>query len=432
MSEKTSVLDKVDPKIAESIRLELERQTYNLVLIASENYISDAVREVQASVMTNKYAEGYPNNRYYSGCEFVDAVEILAVDRCKTLFGAEYANVQAHSGTQANMAVYFAVLEPGDMLMGMDLAHGGHLSHGSHVSFSGKLYRVISYGVDRDREVIDYEQVSKLAKEHHPKLIVAGASSYPRLIDFKAFGRIAQEVGAYLMVDMAHIAGLVAADVHPSPVPYAEFITSSTHKTLRGPRGGLILAKEEFGRILDKQIFPGIQGGPLMHVIAAKAVAFKEALSESFRAYQNQVALNAKTLADELKKHGFRLVSGGTDNHLILVNLTETGLTGLEAESILDKAGISVNKNSIPFDTRKPSITSGIRIGTAAVTTRGMREGEMAVIAKYISQALSHGDDKALLKRIQGEVRDLCQKFPLFQNTPNLTGDLLGSNTSWI
>jgi len=432
MNEKTSVLDRVDPKIAESIRLELERQTYNLVLIASENYISDAVREVQASVMTNKYAEGYPDNRYYSGCDFVDTVEILAVDRCKTLFRAEYANVQPHSGTQANMAVYFSVLEPGDTLMGMDLAHGGHLSHGCHVSFSGKLYRVISYGVDRDREVIDYEQVGKLAKEHHPKLIVAGASSYPRLIDFKAFGEIAQEVGAYLMVDMAHIAGLVAADVHPSPVPYAEFVTSSTHKTLRGPRGGFILAKEEFGRILDKQVFPGIQGGPLMHVIAAKAVAFKEALSESFRAYQNQVVLNAKILADELKKGGFRVVSGGTDNHLILVDLTETDLTGLEAERILGKAGISVNKNSIPFDTRRPSITSGIRIGTPAVTTRGMREGEMALIAKYISQALSHGDDNTLLKRIQEEVRDLCQKFPLFQNTPNLIGDLLGTSTSWI
>lgn len=432
MDEKTSVLDKVDPKIAESIRLELERQTYNLVLIASENYISDAVREVQASVMTNKYAEGYPDNRYYSGCDFVDTVEILAVDRCKALFRAEYANVQPHSGTQANMAVYFSVLEPGDTLMGMDLAHGGHLSHGCHVSFSGKLYRVISYGVDRDREVIDYEQVGRLAKEHHPKLIVAGASSYPRLIDFKAFGEIAQEVGAYLMVDMAHIAGLVAADVHPSPVPYAEFVTSSTHKTLRGPRGGFILAKEEFGRILDKQVFPGIQGGPLMHVIAAKAVAFKEALSENFRAYQNQVVLNAKTLADELKKGGFRIVSGGTDNHLILVDLTETGLTGLEAERILGKAGISVNKNSIPFDTRRPSITSGIRIGTPAVTTRGMREGEMALIAKYISQALNHGDDNTLLKRIQEEVKDLCQKFPLFQNTPNLIGDLLGTSTSWI
>jgi glycine hydroxymethyltransferase len=432
MDQKISSLERFDPEIAKAVQLELERQTNNLVLIASENYISDAVREVQASVMTNKYAEGYPDHRYYSGCEYVDIVERLAVDRCKELFGAEYANVQPHSGTQANMAVYFSVLEPGDTFLGMNLAHGGHLSHGSPVSFSGKMYRVMSYGVDREKEVIDYEQVNRLANEIRPKLIVAGASSYPRIIDFEAFGRIAQSVGAYLMVDMAHIAGLVAAGVHPSPFPHADFVSSSTHKTLRGPRGGFVSAKKRFGKVLNKWVFPGVQGGPLMHVIAAKAVAFKEALSKDFKDYQNQVLSNAETLADELKKDGFRLVSGGTDSHLVLVDLTETGTTGLEAERVLAEIGVSINKNVIPFDTRRPSIASGIRIGTPAVTTRGMKEDEMVLIAKYISQALSHKDDTSLLKRLREGVTDLCQKFPLFQNAPIRAADPAGKNISWI
>lgn len=424
MNERSSILENIDPEIANAIRLEFDRQNHNLVLIASENYTSSAVIEAQASVMTNKYAEGYPSARYYGGCEFVDVVERLAIDRCKILFGAEYANVQPHSGTQANMAVYFLVLKPGDTFLGMNLTHGGHLSHGSPISFSGKLYRVITYGVDRENELIDYEKLGRLARKHEPKLIVAGASSYPRLIDFEALAKIAHSVGAYLMADMAHIAGLVAGGVHPSPVPHTEFITSSTHKTLRGPRGGFILAKKEFGKPLDKQIFPGIQGGPLMHVIAAKAVAFKEALSDEFKAYQRQVVLNARRLADELKREGFRLVSGGTDNHLMLIDLTEIGLTGAEAEDVLDGAGISVNKNSIPFDTKSPSVTSGIRIGTPAVTTRGMKEGEMVVIAKYISQALSHRDDKTLLRKIRKEVGELCQKFPLVETTPSARNDI--------
>ncbi len=417
MNERSPVLENIDPEIANAIRLESDRQNDNLVLIASENYTSSAVIEAQASVMTNKYAEGYPNNRYYGGCEFVDVVERLAIERCKTLFDAEYANVQPHSGTQANMAVYFLVLEPGDTFLGMNLTHGGHLSHGSPISFSGKLYRVISYGVDRENELINYEELGSLARKHKPKLIVAGASSYPRLIDFEALAKIAHSVDAYLMADIAHIAGLVAGGVHPSPVPHTEFITSSTHKTLRGPRGGFILAKKEFGKTLDKQIFPGIQGGPLMHVIAAKAVAFKEALSDEFKAYQRQVIMNARRLAEELKRDGFRLVSGGTDNHLMLIDLTGIDLTGAEAENVLGEAGISVNKNIIPFDTKSPSVTSGIRIGTPAVTTRGMKEGEMVVIAKYISQVLSHRDDKTLLRKIRKEVGELCQKFPLFKTS---------------
>jgi len=411
-----SDLEKIDPQIAESIRLEEERQLHRLELIASENFASPAVRAAQASVLTNKYAEGYPGHRYYGGCEFVDTAETLAIQRAKELFAAEYANVQPHSGSQANMAVCFSVLQQGDTIMGMDLRHGGHLTHGSPVNFSGKFYRVISYGVSPETETIDLDQVERLARENRPKLIIVGASAYPRTIDFGFFQKICEEVDAYLMVDMAHIAGLVAAGVHPSPIPHSDFITSTTHKTLRGPRGGLILARQSHADKLNKGIFPGIQGGPLMHVIAAKAVAFKEALSGEFRNYQKQVVTNARRLAAELSELGYRLVSGGTDNHLMLIDLRRTELNGAQAELILDRAWITVNKNSIPFDPEKPAITSGIRIGTPAVTTRGMKEEEMAVIARFIHEALNGGEDADSVERVRQQVADFCSQFPLHKS----------------
>lgn len=408
-----SDLEKIDPQVAEAIRLEEERQLKRLELIASENFASPAVREAQGSVLTNKYAEGYPGHRYYGGCEFVDTVESLAISRAKELFAAEYANVQPHSGSQANMAVCFAVLQPGETIMGMDLRHGGHLTHGSPVNFSGRLYNVISYGVNRESETIDLEQVERLAREHRPKLIIAGASAYPRSIDFGFFQKVCENIGAYFMVDMAHIAGLVAAGVHPSPVPHSDFVTSTTHKTLRGPRGGLILARQRHADKLNKGIFPGIQGGPLMHVIAAKAVAFKEALSAEFRNYQRQIVSNARRLAAELLERGYRLVSGGTDNHLMLVDLRKNGLTGAQAEVTLDKAWITVNKNSIPFDPEKPAVTSGIRLGTPAVTSRGMEEEDMAAIAQFIHQALEAHEDADAIERVRQQVADFCSHFPL-------------------
>ena len=408
-----SDLEKIDPQVAEAIRLEEERQLQRLELIASENFASPAVREAQGSVLTNKYAEGYPGHRYYGGCEFVDTAESLAISRAKELFAAEYANVQPHSGSQANMAVFFAVLQPGETIMGMDLRHGGHLTHGSPVNFSGRLYNVISYGVNRETETIDLEQVERLAREHRPKLIIAGASAYPRSIDFGFFQKVCENIGAYFMVDMAHIAGLVAAGVHPSPVPHSDFVTSTTHKTLRGPRGGLILARQRHADKLNKGIFPGIQGGPLMHVIAAKAVAFKEALSAEFRNYQRQIVSNARRLAAELLEKGYRLISGGTDNHLMLVDLRKNGLTGAQAEVTLDKAWITVNKNSIPFDPEKPAITSGIRLGTPAVTSRGMEEEDMAAIAQFIHQALEAHEDADAIERVRQQVADFCSQFPL-------------------
>jgi glycine hydroxymethyltransferase len=409
-----AALSHTDPEIHLAIEREYQRQVGKLELIASENFISEAVRAAQGSVLTHKYAEGYPGRRYYGGCEHVDTVEELAIQRACQLFEAEYANVQPHSGTQANMGVYFTLLQPGDTIMGMDLAHGGHLSHGAAVNFSGKLYRVVTYGVRRDTEEVDFEDLARKAREHRPRLIVAGASAYPRILDFARFADIAREVGAYLMVDMAHIAGLVAAGLHPTPVPVADIVTSTTHKTLRGPRGGLILARGEYGRKLDSQIFPGIQGGPLMHVIAAKAVAFKEALAPGFRRYQEQIVKNARVLAEEFSRRGYRLVAGGTDNHLILVDLSQTGLDGRTAEACLDMAGITVNKNAIPFDTQPKTVTSGIRLGTPAVTTRGMKEGEMRTIAEFIHQALSDPQDVPQLEKLNAAVREFCRQFPLF------------------
>ncbi len=410
-----SFLKETDPEIFSLIGKELQRQSGQLEMIASENFASPAVMEAEGSILMNKYAEGYPGRRYYGGCEFVDEIETLAIERLKVLFGAEYANVQPHSGTQANMGVYFAILEPGDTILSMNLAHGGHLSHGSPVNFSGRLYRVVHYGVSRETETIDYEEVRKLAQEHRPRLIVAGASAYPRIIDFEAFRFIADEVGAYLMVDMAHIAGLVAAGIHPSPVPYAEFVTSTTHKTMRGPRGGFILSQERFAKILDKTIFPGIQGGPHMNIIAAKAVCFKEALAPEFKSYQQQVVANARALAQVLKDAGFRLISGGTDNHLVLVDLTGQGITGAEAEEALEKAGITVNKNAIPFDTLPPKITSGIRIGTPAVTTRGLREKEIEQVGEWMVAVLKNHQNDTLIKEIRQKVSELCEQFPLYQ-----------------
>jgi glycine hydroxymethyltransferase len=407
-------LARTDPQIYAVIARELQRQTQKLEMIASENFVSAAVLQAQGSILTHKYAEGYPGRRFYGGCEFVDTAENLALSRVMELFGADFANVQPHSGTQANMAVYFAFLKPGDTIMGLDLSHGGHLSHGAGVNFSGRLYHTVTYGVDRKTEEVDFDQVAAMARRHHPRIIIAGASAYPRLLDFNRFAEIAREVEAYLLVDMAHIAGLIAAGVHPNPVPVADFITSTTHKTLRGPRGGLILAQKKYGKALDSQIFPGMQGGPLMHIIAAKAVAFKEALAPSFKRYQEQIVANARTLAREFLKRGYRLVSGGTDTHLILVDLAPTGLTGKEAEAALDLAGITVNKNAIPFDSRPPTITSGIRVGSPALTTRGMKEPEMEVIADFMHQALSNSKDQARLKKLEAMVRDLCRQFPLF------------------
>ncbi|MEK7735926.1 MAG: serine hydroxymethyltransferase, partial [Nitrospirota bacterium] len=373
-----------DPDIYRAIQGEIEREKEKIVLIASENYASSAVLEAQGSVFTNKYAEGYPNKRYYGGCEYADIVENLAIERAKELFGAEHVNVQPHSGTQANMAVYFAFLKPGDTILGMNLSHGGHLSHGASVNFSGMLYKSISYGVNKETGYIDYDEVRRLAVKNKPKMILVGASAYSRTLDFKTFSEIAKEAGAYLTADIAHIAGLVAAGIHPSPVPYADFVTTTTHKTLRGPRGGMIMCRAEYAKAIDKMIFPGIQGGPLVHVIAAKAVAFKEALNDGFKEYQKKVIENAKKLADELIKRGFRIISGGTDNHLMLVDLANKGITGKKAEEALDKAGITVNKNSIPYDERPPAITSGMRLGTPCVTTRGMGEAEMTDIAEII------------------------------------------------
>ncbi len=409
-----SYLKNSDPEIYRSIRHELERQNNQLELIASENIVSEAVLEAQGSIFTNKYAEGYPHRRYYGGCEYADEVESLAIERAKAIFGAEYANVQPHSGSQANMAVYFATLAPGDVVLGMDLAHGGHLTHGSSVNFSGQLYHFVSYGVDRTTERIDMAEVERIALEHKPKMIVAGASAYPRLFDFAAFRAIADKVGALFMVDMAHIAGLVAAGQHPSPVPHAHFVTTTTHKTLRGPRGGLILATAEYAKKLDSKIFPGIQGGPLVHVIAAKAVAFKEAMGDQFRTDMAQVVKNAEVLAAALVGYGFRLVSGGTDNHLMLVDLANKGVTGKEAEEALEQAGLTVNKNAVPFDTQSRFVTGGIRVGTPAVTTRGLKEPEMAQIAAWINRAIEQRADSKVLATIRSEVRSLCARFPLY------------------
>mgnify|MGYP004530621989 FL=1 len=409
----TEEIRKIDPQIADVIEAEVNRQRNKIELIASENFVSNAVIEAMGTPLTNKYAEGYPGKRYYGGCEFVDVAEQLAIDRAKEIFGAEHANVQPHSGAQANLAVFFAVLNPGDTVLSMNLAHGGHLSHGSPVNISGKYYNIVPYGVSEDTYRVDYDEIRKIALECKPKLIVAGASAYPRILDFKAFSDIAKEVGAYLMVDMAHIAGLVAAGLHPSPVPYADFVTSTTHKTLRGPRGGLILCKEEHAKIIDKAIFPGIQGGPLMHIIAAKAVCFKEALSDEFKEYQNQIVKNAKALSGELIKNGFDLVSGGTDNHLMLLDLRSMPITGKQAEHMLDVVGITANKNAIPFDPEKPFVTSGVRLGTPAVTSRGMKEEDMAEIAELISLTLKDFD--ANKDGVASRVRALCDKYPLYK-----------------
>lgn len=409
-------LRQVDPEVADAILKETRRQGQKIELIASENFVSQAVLEAQGSVLTNKYAEGYPGRRYYGGCEFVDIVETLAIERAKKLFGAEHVNVQPHSGAQANTAVYFALLEPGDVVMGMNLAHGGHLTHGHPMNFSGRFYKIVPYGVSRETETIDYDEVAEIAKANSPKLIVAGASAYPRIIDFARLREIADSVGAMLMVDMAHIAGLVAAGLHPSPVPYADFVTTTTHKTLRGPRGGMILCKKEYAKRIDSAVFPGTQGGPLMHVIAAKAVALKLALQPEFAEYQRQTVANAKALAAALVAEGFDLVSGGTDNHLMLVNLINKGLTGKDAEKALDEVGITVNKNAIPFDPQKPFISSGIRLGTPAVTSRGMKEPEMKEIASMIAEVLNGMKSGTLDKQaVAAQVQTLCARFPLYQ-----------------
>ena len=408
-------LCETDYEVFQALRAEIGRQTGQLEMIASENFASEAVMQAEGSVFMNKYAEGYPGRRYYGGCENVDVVEQLAIDRLNMLFGSEYANVQPHSGSQANMAVYFAVLNPGDTILSMNLSHGGHLSHGASVSFSGRLFNVVHYGVEKESETIDFDQVAQLAREHRPKLIVAGASAYPRTIDFATFRMIADEVGAYLMVDMAHISGLVAAGIHPSPVPFAEFVTSTTHKTLRGPRGGFILSTEKYSRLLNSQIFPGIQGGPLMHVIAAKAVAFKEALGDEFKFYCQRIVANAKVLAQVLSERGFRLVSGGTDNHLILLDLSDKSITGAEAEKLLERAGITVNKNAIPFDSQPPTVTSGIRIGTPAVTTRGLKEEEIKEVAGFIADLLLNPNDEAVAQRVRAGVQEICKNFPLYE-----------------
>ena len=406
----------VDPEIQKAIDQELSRQREKLEMIASENIVSTAVMQAQGSILTNKYAEGYPGKRYYGGCEYVDIVEQLAIDRAKKLFGAEYANVQPHSGAQANTAVYFALLQPGDTILGMNLTDGGHLTHGSPVNISGKYFKIIPYGVDKETERIDYDELERLAKEHQPKLIVGGASAYSRVIDFERMAQIAKSVGAYLMIDMAHIAGLVAAGLHPSPVPYADVVTTTTHKTLRGPRGGLILCRDaEFGKQFNKAIFPGIQGGPLMHVIAAKAVAFKEALSDEFKVYQQQVLDNAKALADELVKKGFRIVSGGTDNHLMLVDLRSKNITGKEAQFLLDEIGITANRNTIPFEPLSPFVTSGIRLGTPALTTRGLKEEDIREVADIIADVIENREDSAVIEAAKAKVQAICKKFPLYE-----------------
>jgi glycine hydroxymethyltransferase len=410
------LIEQTDPEIARAISMEMNRQKNSLEMIASENFISRAVMEAQGSVLTNKYAEGYPGKRYYGGCEYVDIAEQLAIDRAKELFNSDYANVQPHSGSQANMAVYFALLKPGDTVLGMDLSHGGHLSHGSPVSFSGKLFNFVHYGVEKDTGTIDYEKMALLAKKHKPKLIVAGASAYPRFLDFEFFEKTARSVGAYLMVDMAHIAGMVAVGLHPSPIPFADVVTSTTHKTLRGPRGGLILAKSDFGKKLSSEIFPGIQGGPLMHVIAAKAVSFKEALSQTFANLMTNVVKNASVLAQHLMEEGVDLVSGGTDNHMMLADLRNLNITGKDAEEALGRAGITVNKNTIPFETQSPRITSGIRIGTPVLTTRGMGTAEMEVIAGLIVKNLKHPNNDEIMKSTEKKVLELCDAFPIYRS----------------
>jgi glycine hydroxymethyltransferase len=409
-----SFLQQTDSEVFAAIQKETNRLEQNLELIASENVVSEAVLEAQGCVMTNKYAEGYPGKRYYGGCEFVDEVESLAIARARELFGADHANVQPHSGSQANMTVYLSVLKPGDCYLGMNLAHGGHLSMGSPVNFSGILYRVIPYGVSERTETIDYDEVAKLAREHRPKLIIAGASAYPRIIDFGKFRQIADEMGALLMVDMAHIAGLVAAGLHPSPVPHADFVTTTTHKTLRGPRGGMVLCRAAYAKTIDSKVFPGMQGGPLMHVIAAKAVALKEALDPAFKLYQQQIVKNAQALAKSLSSKGYRLTSGGTDDHLMLVDLRKSELTGKTAQETLDRAHITVNRNAVPFDTRSPFITSGIRVGTPAVTSRGMKEEEMGLIGNLIAGALDHVGDENVLSGVATQVAALCRKFPVY------------------
>jgi glycine hydroxymethyltransferase len=403
-----------DPEIAAAIRHEVQRQEEGLELIASENFVSMAVLEAAGTVMTNKYAEGYPGKRYYGGCEFVDVAESLAIDRARQLFGADHVNVQPHSGAQANMAVYLAVLKPGDTILGMNLAHGGHLTHGHPLNFSGKYFNIVPYGVRKDDERIDYDEIERLAREHKPQMVVIGASAYPRQIDFARIRAVASEVGALVMTDMAHIAGLVAAGEHPSPVPHSDFVTTTTHKTLRGPRGGMIMCRAQFAKDVDRAVFPGVQGGPLMHIIAAKAVCFKEALTPDFRTYQQQIVKNAARLASALTAAGYRLVSGGTDNHLMLVDVFSRGITGKVAEAALGRAGITVNKNTIPFDTNSPMVGSGIRIGTPAVTTRGMREADMDTIAGLIARTLAKPDDESSLAAVRADVETLCRKFPLY------------------
>ena len=408
-------LANVDPQVQKAIDMELSRQRNKLEMIASENIVSSAVMQAQGSILTNKYAEGYPGKRYYGGCEYVDIVEQLAIDRAKELFGAQYANVQPHSGAQANTAVFFALLNPGDTVLGMNLTDGGHLTHGSPVNISGKYFKIVPYGVDKETERIDYDELEKLAKQHKPKLIIGGASAYSRIIDFARMAQIAKAVGAYFMVDMAHIAGLVAAGLHPNPVPYADVVTTTTHKTLRGPRGGLILCKDaEFGKQFNKAIFPGIQGGPLMHIVAAKAVAFKEALSEDFKTHQQQVVKNAAALADELMQKGFRIVSGGTDNHLMLVDLCSKNITGKEAQNLLDDIGITANKNTIPFEPLSPFVTSGIRLGTPALTTRGLKEEDIRQVADIIAEVIEKRDDETVIARAKEKVADICKRFPLY------------------
>ncbi len=411
-----SILEQFDPEIAQSIKNETRRQAGKLELIASENFVSEAVLEAQGSIMTNKYAEGYPDKRYYGGCEFVDVAEKLAIERAKELFGADHVNVQPHAGSQANMAVYFATLQPGDTILGMNLSHGGHLTHGSPVNFSGRLYNVVAYGVDRETETIDFNEVEDQARTHKPKLIVVGASAYPRTIDFEKFREIADRTGALIMADIAHIAGLVAVGLHPSPVPVCEFVTTTTHKTLRGPRGGMIMCKEDYAKVLNSRVFPGSQGGPLMHIIAAKAVAFKEALQPELKDYQAQIIKNAKALADRLMEKGIRLVSGGTDNHMMLVDVSEKGLTGRDVEIALDRAGITTNKNGIPFDTKSPMVTSGIRLGTPALTTRGMKEEEMRTIAGLIASIIEDMENESLIGEVRQEVGRLCEAFPLYSS----------------
>ncbi|HLY62220.1 MAG TPA: serine hydroxymethyltransferase [Terriglobia bacterium] len=409
-------LAEVDPEIARAIDQEIDRQARTIELIASENFVSEAVLEALGSPLTNKYAEGLPGKRYYGGCEFVDVAETLAIERAKKLFNAEHANVQPHSGAQANQAVYMTALKPGDTVLGMNLAHGGHLTHGHPMNFSGKMYKIIPYGVRKNTETIDYDELERLAVEHHPQMIIAGASAYPRLLDFERFGAIAAKVGAVLMVDMAHIAGLVAADLHPSPFPHADFVTTTTHKTLRGPRGGMVFCKAKFAKDLDKIVFPGIQGGPLMHVIAAKAVCFQEALQPAFRDYQKQIVANAKVLAETLAGAGFRIVSGGTENHLMLVDVFSKKVTGKAAQAALEAASITVNKNAIPFDVNPPATASGIRVGTPAVTTRGMKEPEMRRIGAWISEVLHNLENESVQKGVRAEVEALTEKFPLYEN----------------